>query len=141
MDYCCSVETLQPPVRSAPYFARRFLLNFLALYLGCATCFWLRTGWGWSPILAAAALGVAVTFVPLPARIDLKRVQIVFCTGTFIGMSSPQIFSGPRPLLEVSLLGAVLCVLAEPYLKGIGGRMGFIAFLATVTWLLLGALA
>ena len=68
-------------------------------------------------------------------------MQIVFCTGTFIGMSSPQIISGPRPLLEVSLLGAALCVLAEPYLKGIGGRMGFIAFLATVTWLLLGVLA
>ena len=124
-----------------PYLAGRCLLNFLALYLGCASCFWLRTGLDWSPILAAAALGVAVTFVPLPARIDFKRMQIVFCTGTFVGMSSLQIIPGPRQLLEVSLLGAALCVLAEPYLKGIGGRMGFIAFLATVTWLLLGVLA
>jgi hypothetical protein len=119
----------------------RYLINFLALYLGCATCFWLRTRWDWSPILAAAALGVAATFVPVPSRFDQKRLQIVFCTGTFIGMSSAQIISGPRQIFEVSLLGAALCVLAEPYFKGLGGRMGFIAFLVTMLWLVKGAFA
>lgn len=119
-----------------PALVRRCLSNFLALYLGCIACFWLRTGLNWSPILAAAFLGVAVTFIPLPSRLDQKRIQIVFCTGTFVGMSSAQILAGPRQILEVSLLGAALCVLAEPYLKGIGGRMGFIAFLASLMWLL-----
>ena len=121
--------------------AQRCLINFLALYLGCVGCLWLRTEWNWSPILAAAFLGVAVTFIPLPARFDEKRIQIVFCTGTFVGMGSAQIISGPREVVEVCLVGAALCVLAEPYLKGIGGRMGFIAFLASVLWLLLRVFA
>jgi hypothetical protein len=124
-----------------PAFAQRYLVNFLALFCGCAACFLLRTDWNWSPLLAAAALGVAVTFVPVPARFDQKRLQIVFCTGTFIGMSSGQILSGLGQILEISVLGATFCILAEPYFKGLGGRMGFIAFLVTVTWLVVRARA
>jgi len=122
-----------------PSLVLRYLGNFLALYLGCAGCYLLRTGLGWSSILSAAVLGVAISYVPFPARFDRKGIQIAFCTGTFVGMSSLQIIGNPWQVLEVSLLGAALYVLAGPHLKGIGGRMGFIAFLATATWLLLRA--
>jgi hypothetical protein len=120
---------------------QRYLTNFLALYLGCVTCYLLRTGWGWSPILSAAALDLAVTYVPLPASLDRKGLQIAFCTGTFVGMSSVQIISSPWQVLEVSVLGAVLYALAEPHGRGLGGRMGFIAFLVTSAWLLLKVFA
>ena len=124
-----------------PSSAQRYLLDFLALFLGCLLCFLLRIGWNWSPLLASAALGFAITFVPVPARFDRKGMQIAFCTGTFVGMSSLKIISSPQQVLLASLIGAALCVLAGSHFKGIGGRMGFIAFLASSTWLLLRAFA
>jgi hypothetical protein len=124
-----------------PSLVQRYLGNFLALYLGCAGCYLLRTDFGWSSILSASVLEVAISFVPFPARFDRKGIQIAFCTGTFVGMSSLQIIANPLQALEISLLGAALYVLAGPHLTGLGGRMGFIAFLATTTWLLLRAFA
>jgi hypothetical protein len=128
-------------VKFVPSSVQRYLLDFLALFLGCLLCFLLRTGWNWSPLLAASALGVAVTYVPVPARFDRRGIQIAFCTGTFVGMSSLKIISSPQQVLVVSLLGTALGVLAGSHFKGIGGRMGFIAFLASSTWLLLRVFA
>lgn len=124
-----------------PSLVQRYLSNFLALYLGCVGCFLLRTELGWSAILAAAVLEVAITLIPLPARFDPKAIQIAFCTGTFVGMSSLQVIATPLQALEVSLMGAALYGLTGHHLKGLGGRMGFIAFLVSTSWLLLKALA
>jgi hypothetical protein len=56
-------------------------------------------------------------------------------------MSSLQIIATPLQALEISLMGAALYGLAGHHLKGLGGRMGFIAFLVSTSWLLLKALA
>ena len=124
-----------------PALVRSYLSNFLALYLGCVGCYLLRTELGWSAILAAAVLEIAITCLPFPSRFDPKSIQVAFCTGTFVGMSSLQIIATPLQALEISLMGAALYGLAGHHLKGLGGRMGFIAFLVSTSWLLLKALA
>jgi uncharacterized membrane protein len=52
-------------------------------------------------------------------------------------MSSDQIMSTPWHLVVISLLGAVLYALAKPYFRGIGGKMGLLAFVATGLWLVM----
>jgi hypothetical protein len=116
---------------------RYFLTIFLALYLGCLGCALLQAQWGWSSILASSALGFAVTFLPWPARLNQREIQVAFYTGTFAGMSSSQILSSPLQILAVSLVGAALYLAAKPYFNGLGGRMGALAFLATSLLLLL----
>jgi hypothetical protein len=118
-----------------------FLATFLAFYLGCAGCFFLRQGFSATPILAASLLGVLITFVPVPRHLDKKTFQIVFCTGTFAAMSSEKIMWTPWHLAAISLLGAGVYIIAKPYFIGIGGKMGMLAFLTTVVWLMMRLLA
>ena len=103
------------------------MLIFIAFTLGCAACHALHAH-GVPTIPAAAALGLGATFLP-------RFLPSVFWTGVFVGMSSDQIIGDYVQVLGASAIGTAYYHLARPYLDGVGGKMGAVAFVTTATWL------
>ncbi len=107
--------------------ARSFTLILIAFYLGCGGCYLLQAWLGCNAVLASSLSGLICTFVPLPRQFNRKEVYSAFYTGTFAGMSSNVLISGHSQVCIVSVIGAVVYLLAKPYLVGFGGKMGAIA--------------
>ncbi|WP_347358588.1 hypothetical protein [Bdellovibrio sp.] len=53
-------------------------------------------------------------------------------TGAFVAMGSKTVDAGAAQILLVSLMGSTIYVVISPYFKGLGGRMGLIAFISSL---------
>lgn len=112
-----------------------FCRKFAAFYLGCAVCLGLQTHARCSPVLASALVGLAGTFLPVPRRYDRPGFQAAIFAGSFAGMASPELLAAHGQILLLSALGAILYLLLQPHLQGLGGKLGAVAFGAS--WLML----
>ena len=119
---------------------RLYLVKFLAFYLGCFCCHFLQVAGGLSAVTAAAALGFAVTFIPLPSTFNPKGVHAAFYAGTFAGMCSSEIIVSHPHILIVSLIGAGIYVAMKPYFTGLGGKLGAVAFISSLLLILAKAI-
>ena len=115
------------------------MLHFLTFTLGALASFGARQipAWGPSPILAAATVALVASFVPLPIRWNRRELHAIFYAGSFAGMSAPTLLSSPVAFGAVSLTGTVLFALSKRFLHGFGGRLGAVAFGASLVWLAL----
>ena len=91
--------------------------------------------------MAAAAIGLLGTFIPNNRRIDNVHIQSTIYSGAFVAMGSRLDQTSVWQLLLVSLIGSTLYFILDRYVKGLGGKLGLIAFVSTVLSLLLRALA
>lgn len=114
-----------------------YLAKFGAFYLGCLACYLLQTEAHFGAVLSSALLGFLVTFIPFPVAIDRRGLLIAFFAGTFAGMSSPEIIHHSGHVFLISLLGAGIYLLLKPYFNGFGGKMGAIAWISTVLFILM----
>lgn len=114
-----------------------YFRKFAAFYLGCLGCYLLQVQAHLSAVTASASVGLFATFLPLPARLDKKRIQAAVYAGTFAGMCSQEILSGHPHILIVSFIGALIFVLAKSHFNGIGGKLGAIAFISSVLLMLI----
>ena len=117
------------------------LLEGVAILLGCGACAWLVQQHAVSPTLASASLLLLSSFIPLRSSKNPSSIRAAFGMGTFIGMDSSQIVAGPAALVLLVLLGLCLTILARPYFRGVGGRMGALAFITTALYVFLSELA
>lgn len=108
-----------------------YLVKFLAFYIGCMSCISLQRDLGLSPVLSSAIVGFIGTFFKLQ-RFDPKELHAAIYAGSFAGMCSADILSGPETIIYVSLLGSFLYVWSRPLFTGYGGRLGTIAFISSV---------
>jgi hypothetical protein len=118
--------------------------DFIAFYLGCALCFLLQTRGGLTSVTASAAIGLGATFIPIPKKFndkfndkfDSNGFAAAVYTGTFAGMCSRDLLATHQHVFILSILGAVIYVLAKQHFVGFGGKLGAVAFSASLLFLL-----
>ncbi len=108
-----------------------FLIKFAAFALGCVGCFALRS-YGLSSISASAGLGLFATVLPSIQGVDRRRIHATVYAGTFAGMGSLELYQEPTLLAALVMLGALVYWFARPSFIGIGGKLGTIAFAASL---------
>ncbi len=118
-----------------------WLFKFLCFLSGCWLCFYIQSELHVSAVIAAASIGLLGTFIPNNRRIDDVHIQSTIYSGAFVAMGSRLDQSSVWQLLLVSVIGSTLYFVLDRYVKGLGGKLGLIAFVSTILSLLLRALA
>ncbi|KYG67429.1 hypothetical protein AZI86_01855 [Bdellovibrio bacteriovorus] len=85
-----------------------------------------------SAVLAAAITGFLGSFLPDTKRIDGTHIHATIYIGAFVAMGSQVVSAGPLQIFLVSFIGTTIYFLITPYLKGLGGRLGLIAFISSL---------
>ncbi len=115
-------------------------LKFFCFFGGCWLCFFLQSHLRFSSVLAAASIGFFGTLIPKNPRLDPLHIQATIYTGTFVAMGSAIDQTSLWHLLLVSTIGTTVYFLMDRRLKGLGGKLGAIAFISTLLSLLLRGL-
>lgn len=118
-------------VGSLKYF-ELWALKFSAFLSGSFFCFFLQSQFQIRAVVAAALTGFLGTFIPDTKRIEKTHVHATIYMGAFIAMGSRVVEAGPWQILWVSVLGSTIYFLISPYFKGMGGRLGLIAFISSL---------
>ena len=117
-----------------------WVLKFFCFLGGCWFCFYLQSKWHLSSVLASALIGFLATLIPRNPRLDQAHVQATVYTGTFVAMGSQINQAWGWQLLLVSAVGTSIYFIVDKHLKGLGGKMGAIAFISTLLSLILRSL-
>ena len=110
----------------------RWLLKFGTFLSGCLFCFYLQSRFGLSPVISAAFTGLLGTFIPDTKRIESTHVHATIYMGAFVAMGSKIVTAGAWQIVLVSFLGSTIYFFISPYFKGLGGRLGLIAFISSL---------
>ncbi|WP_413580909.1 hypothetical protein [Bdellovibrio sp. HCB288] len=119
------------------HYFQLWLLKFLTFLLGCMTCFYFQAKWGMSTVESAALTGLLGTFIPESHRIDRNHVHANIYMGAFVAMGSKITEQGFWEILLVSAIGSLIYFVMSQYFKGMGGRLGTIAFISSLLGLAL----
>lgn len=109
-----------------------WLLKFGTFLLGCYFCFYLQSQHHLSAVVAAALTGLIGSFIPDTKRIESTHVHATIYMGAFVAMGAKTVSAGPWQILLVSFIGSSIYFIARPYFKGLGGRLGLIAFISSL---------
>lgn len=82
--------------------------------------------------MAAAVTGFLGSFLPETKRIEGTHIHATIYIGAFVAMGAQVVNAGPLQIFIVSLIGTTIYFLVTPYFKGLGGRLGLIAFIASL---------
>lgn len=74
----------------------------------------------------------AASLVGLGSTTFLKKFETPLYAGAFLGMSS-AFFMAPIPFLFTLALGGAIYVFVAPYFNGLGGKLGFLAWMTALT--------
>ncbi|WP_413578042.1 hypothetical protein ACLVWU_05865 [Bdellovibrio sp. HCB290] len=114
-----------------------WLLKFFTFLLGCMSCFFFQAKMGMSTVEAAALTGLLGTFIPATKRIESNHVHANIYMGAFVAMGSKVTEHGFWEILLVSAIGSLIYFVMSRYFKGMGGRLGLIAFVSSLLGLAL----
>lgn len=104
----------------------------VAVAVGAATAYILNIHVGLGPVVAAALVGLLGSFLPK------KLPPAIYC-GSFVGMSSSLVLGNIWVVGLAGLAAGILYLFAENVFKGVGGKLGTIAFVGVaLTVLILG---
>ncbi len=112
---------------------RIYPLKIIAFYFGCLGCYLIQSYLFWTPVSAAASMGLVGSFLHFPKMYEKKGLHSAIYAGAFAGMASRQILEGPLHVLIASVIGGITYVLLKPYFNGFAGKLGLIAFMSTLT--------
>ncbi|MDG0815974.1 hypothetical protein NWE73_06350 [Bdellovibrio sp. PAP01] len=107
-------------------------MKFGTFLLGCSFCFFLQSQYQLTAVVAAALTGFLGSFIPDTKRIESTHVHATIYMGAFVAMGSRVVNAGPGQILLVSFLGSSIYFFMSPYFKGLGGRLGLIAFISSL---------
>jgi len=106
------------------------LVNILLVFIGAVSTYTLHTYLGWSNVLAAATIGLLVSFIPsINAESEfLKSIpSAVFC-GTFVGMTNFPSTPNYLFISVASIFTGLLLIGTKDVFYGYGGKLGSLAF-------------
>ena len=103
-----------------------YLKSFGLFYVGCVGCFLLQRQIHVSAVVGSAVVGLLGTFLPE------SEAQALIYSGSFAGMCSEEILGSHLQVLFLSLVGSAIFIVAKPHFKGMGGKMGAIAFVSSL---------
>lgn len=110
------------------------ILVVLWIPAGAVSSFYLNHYMELGPVMSAAAIGAAGSFVPEVKKRSyyLKQLPAVIYCGAFIGMSSTQVAPDIFFILAASFFTAVLILVSKSLFSGVGGKLGTLAFTGVV---------
>ncbi|WP_413294622.1 hypothetical protein ACLSU7_05860 [Bdellovibrio sp. HCB185ZH] len=114
-----------------------WLLKFFTFLLGCMSCFYFQAQLGMTPVMGAALTGLLGTFIPETKRIEKTHVHANIYMGAFVAMGSKITDQGFWQIFFVSAIGSLIYFVMSRYFKGMGGRLGLIAFISSLLGLAL----
>lgn len=114
---------------------KRFIVKFMAFFIGCYGCFVLREQTGLTPVVSSALVGLLGSFIPFPKSFNGKGIHDAIYCGSFAGMCSLSYLSTVSSFVVISGLGSFVYLLTVPYFKGHGGKFGSMAFITFLLFL------
>lgn len=114
-----------------------YLSQGIVFYLGCLMCYTLQVEAGLTPVISAALTGLFGSFIHFPRFYERKGLQALIYAGAFAGMCSREILSNHTDVITLSSIGAAIYLLSRPFGNGFGGRLGTIAFVASLLFFFL----
>ena len=116
--------------------------SFLFCSLGLFGCFFLQKEFELSPILSSSVIGFVGSFIPNLSKFDSKQAINSVYVGTFSAMGASVYYFSSSSLIILCLLTSLSFYLFNSYGKtigqGFGGRLGTIAFVASLVFMFLG---
>lgn len=100
-------------------------VDFIAVFSGTLATFYLNRKLGIGAVLASSLVGV------LGALVFKKQATAIFC-GSFAGMSCTVTFSTLICIGLAGVLSGIIFLLGKDLFKGVGGKLGTIAFAGTL---------
>jgi len=104
------------------------IIIIVAFSLGCILCFEAHEVFQLSSVVSSALIGLLGSFVTSSKRPIINSCPAAIYSGSFAGMCSVEIIQSFDQLLGVSLLGGFIYLSLESHFKGIGGKLGTVAF-------------
>lgn len=104
------------------------IIIIFAFCAGCILCFEAHTVLHISSVLSSALIGLLGSFVTSSKKPIINACPAAIYSGSFAGMCSIEIIQSFAQLLGVSLLGGFIYLSLESHFKGIGGKLGTVAF-------------
>ncbi|MGM0435532.1 MAG: hypothetical protein ACQEQA_00600 [Bacillota bacterium] len=102
-----------------PMYGKEALTDFLSVFFGAVLTFLLAVCLDVNVVLASGLIGAL-------AALFLKPYAVALFCGSFLGMSSPEIFEF-IPFLVASVFASLIYVIAKDVFNGFGGKLGTIA--------------
>lgn len=104
-------------------------IDFYSVVFGGLCTYWLVKYVSLSPVVASSVVGVL-------GVIFYKKTAVATFCGSFVGMSSPELFTTIDLALAATVAG-VLFVEGKPFFSGVGGKLGTTAFFGNVVVVLI----
>ena len=113
----------------------QFARNLLFCSLGCIACYYLQVKFSLSSVLSSALVGLVGSFIPKSKYYDsAKAIAAIYC-GSFASMTALGHFNSFQLVLVLSLIVGVCFTVCTPYFRGVGGKLGTIAFISSVVFI------
>lgn len=102
--------------------------------VGAISSYYLNQKIGLGPVLGASIVGVLASFLPniKPKSNYFAQLPTPIYCGAFIGMSSTNVATDFTFIMVASFFTAVLLIVSKSILKGVGGKLGTLAFMGVV---------
>lgn len=127
------------PIKPVKIDFTAILMNSISFGLGMILTIWLILQHEFTPVFSASLTGVIASLIPNtvlginPNFIQkISHAKIVMYAGTFAGMTNLEHFSSITAVLYISILGGLIYTLLQNSFSGLGGKLGSIAFGATI---------
>ena len=112
----------------------RLMKVFLLFLTSSLLCFLLHQQTFMNAVMASSVVGLLG--VALTRYFSSKEFELIVYCGSFAGMSSGVYFSAWWMFPLSAAIGSILYILLENYFNGWGGKLGAMAFLSLVIFLL-----
>ncbi|MCY7294239.1 hypothetical protein [Alteromonas sp. a30] len=108
------------------------VLDAISVCFSTLLTFILIDGLSFHPVVASAMVGFLGSFLSGNKYVKTTDLHNNIFIGSFAGMCSGSLVLGLNEVLAVGLISGFLCSASNAYFHGLGGRLGSIAFIASL---------
>lgn len=109
----------------------------IAFVAGCMLCFWGHEWFSLSAVVSSCLVGLLGSFVTSKKYPIVNSCPAAIYSGSFAGMCSATMIKSFGELFSVALIGGITYISLDCYFKGIGGKLGTVAFTSVAIFYLL----
>lgn len=102
--------------------------------VGAVASYCLHQVIGLGPVLGAAIVGTVASLIPEIKRSSTYLVQLppaIYC-GAFVGMSDSRVAGDIKFVIVAGFFTGIFLMISKSLLKGVGGKLGTVAFLGVL---------
>lgn len=105
---------------------------FIVFIVGSLATYYINVHHKTTVVVASSLVGLTFALILPNIFTDGHYLAIALFCGTFIGMSTPSKLSSKTSVTIASVIGTIIYLYTSPYFAGLGGKLGLIAFGATI---------